>query len=291
MMIVIDRLTKKYLQARVLNEVSLRIPRGMYGLLGPNGAGKTTLMHILTTLTAPSSGMVTIEDYEIGRDDQEIRGLIGFLPQEFGMYMKLTAWEYLDLIGVYKGMKVKRARRIAVEDVLEQVNLTAERNKKVSKLSGGMRRRLGIAQALLNDPQIIIADEPTVGLDPEERLRFRNLLRTLSLEKVVLLSTHIVSDIEDTCDHLAIMRTGEVLYEGTQEQLAEQLRDQVWSGVIDPRELDALRNKATIISSHRAPDGEEVRVVCSEAPFSQARKVYPHLEDAYIYLTGGRRND
>lgn len=287
-MITIDHLTKKYSRARALNEVSLRIPRGMYGLLGPNGAGKTTLMHILVTLIPPSSGTVKVGDYELGKDDQQIRGLIGFLPQEFGMYMKLTAREYLDLIGVFKGMKVGRARKQAVDNVLEQVNLTAERSKKVGKLSGGMRRRLGIAQALLDDPQVIIADEPTVGLDPEERLRFRNLLRSLSLEKIVLLSTHIVSDIEDTCDQLAILRTGEVLYEGTQQQLVEQLRDQVWSGVIDPCELGELQNRATIISSHRAPDGEEVRVVCPESPFPNARVMYPHLEDAYIYLTGGR---
>jgi ABC-2 type transport system ATP-binding protein len=286
-MISIDRLTKSYSSAKVLKDVCLRIPHGMYGLLGPNGAGKTTLMHILVTLIPIGSGTITIGEYTLGKHDREIRKMIGFLPQEFGMYNKLTAREYLDLIGTMKGMKHSKARHLAIADVLEQVNLAGEAWKKIGGMSGGMKRRLGIAQALLGDPQVIVADEPTVGLDPEERLRFRNLLRSWSLEKTVLLSTHIVSDIEDTCDRLAVLRTGEVLYQGTQLDLTRQLQGKVWTGVVDDEQVPELGKRIAILSSRRDRDGEEVRVVSEELPFPDARPVYANLEDAYMYLAGG----
>ncbi|RKN64433.1 ATP-binding cassette domain-containing protein [Paenibacillus ginsengarvi] len=286
-MISIDRLTKSYSSAKVLKEICLHIPHGMFGLLGPNGAGKTTLMHILVTLITANSGTVTIGDYTLGKHDREIRKIIGFLPQEFGMYNKLTAWEYLDLIGTLKGMKISRARRLAIADLLEQVNLAGEARKKIGSMSGGMRRRLGIAQALLGDPLVIVADEPTVGLDPEERLRFRNLLRSWSLEKTVLLSTHIVSDIEDTCDRLAVLRSGVVLYTGTQPDLILQLQGKMWTGVVHAEELPAIKKRTLVLSSRRDRDGEEVRVVSEELPFPEARSVYPNLEDAYMVLAGG----
>lgn len=290
-MITIDRLTKSYSSANVLKEVCLQIPQGMFGLLGPNGAGKTTLMHILVTLVTATSGTVTIGDYTLGKHDQEIRKIIGFLPQEFGMYNKLQAWEYLDLIGTMKGMKQSKTRRLAIADVLEQVNLAREARKRIGSMSGGMKRRLGIAQALLGDPRVIVADEPTVGLDPEERLRFRNLLRSWSLDKTVLLSTHIVSDIEDTCDRLAVLRSGEVLYIGTQPDVIRQLQGKIWVGVVHTEKLPDLRKRVAILSSRRERDGEEVRVVSGESPFSDARSVYPNLEDAYMYMTGGGKVD
>lgn len=286
-MIAIDRLTKQYGSARALNEVTLHIPRGMYGLLGPNGAGKTTLMQILVTLTKPTSGTVTVGGYTIGRDDRDIRRIIGFVPQEFGMYNKLTAWEYLDLIGTLKGMDDRRERHRAVEERLEQVNLSAEARKRVGRLSGGMRRRLGIAQALLGDPQLIVADEPTVGLDPEERMRFRNLLRSWSLERTVLLSTHIVSDIEHTCDRLAVLKHGQLLAEGTQEQLTGALRGKLWLGVAERGEVAELAKRMRILASRLEADGEELRVVSETRPFAGAREVSPGLEDAYLVVTGG----
>lgn len=270
-MITVEKLSKVYTKGKVLHDLSLTIPTGVYGLLGPNGAGKTTLMHILVTLLAPTSGTVKIGDYTLGKDDPYIRRMIGFLPQEFGMYNKLTPWEYLDLIGTFKGMNASRQRRAEIDEVLEQVNLEAVRRKKIKGLSGGMKRRLGIAQALLGNPPIIIADEPTAGLDVEERHRFRRLLRTWGLEKTIVVSTHIVSDIEDTCERIAILKTGQLLYDGLIDDLLERLNGQIWQGIIEKEKLPDLEERATVLSQNRVRDGVEVRVVSGDIPFPEAR--------------------
>lgn len=286
-MITVEKLSKAYTRAKVLHDISFTIPNGVYGLLGPNGAGKTTLMHILVTLLAPTSGTVTIGDYKLGKDDQHIRRMIGFLPQEFGMYSKLTPWEYLDLIGTFKGMTESRKRRAEIDEVLEQVNLEAVSRKKIRGLSGGMKRRLGIAQALLGNPPIIIADEPTVGLDVEERHRFRSLLRSWGVEKTIVLSTHIVSDIEDTCERIAILKTGQLLYDGLIDDLLERLNGQVWHGIIENEMLPGITERATLLSQNLVRKGVEVRVVSGDVPFPDARASSPSLEDAYLFMTGG----
>jgi ABC-type multidrug transport system ATPase subunit len=288
-MIAIEKLNKVYTRAKVLDDISFTIPQGVYGLLGPNGAGKTTLLHILVTLLAPTSGTVKIGDYLLGKDDHMIRRMIGFLPQEFGMYNKLTAWEYLDLVGTFKGLTDHRKRRTEIDEVLEKVNLEGASRKKIKGLSGGMKRRLGIAQALLGDPPILIADEPTVGLDVEERRRFRSLLKSWGVEKTIVLSTHIVSDIEDTCERIAILKTGRLLYDGLIEHLLERLNGRVWHGVIEKGMLPGLEERTIILSQNQVREGVEVRVVSEdeEKPFPEARLVSPSLEDAYLFVTGG----
>jgi len=288
MEIKIDQLSKTYGKGEPsLNRVTLTIGQGMFGLLGPNGAGKSTLMQVLATLQAPSFGEVFIGPYRIGRDDQRIRELLGYLPQEFGVYKKLTAYEYLDYIALMKGLTNSRDRRRQVTDMLERVNLTAVKNKKIGGFSGGMKQRVGIAQALLGDPQVIIVDEPTAGLDPEERIRFRNLLGELSANKIVILSTHIVGDIESSCSRLAVMRKGNLLFQGTQEQLLEQVAGEVWSGVIADAALQELRAKQLVVSARKVAAGQEVRIVAEHPPFEGAAPIAPGLEDAYMKVIGG----
>ena len=288
-MIAIEKLNKVYTRAKVLDDISFTIPQGVYGLLGPNGAGKTTLLHILVTLLAPTSGTVKIGDCLLGKDDPLIRRMIGFLPQEFGMYSKLTVWEYLDLVGTFKGLTDHRKRRTEIDEVLEKVNLEGASRKKIKGLSGGMKRRLGIAQALLGDPPILIADEPTVGLDVEERRRFRSLLKSWGVEKTIVLSTHIVSDIEDTCERIAILKTGRLLYDGLIERLLEQLNGKVWHGIIEKGMLPGLEERTIILSQNQVREGVEVRVASEEEgkPFPDARPGLPSLEDAYLFVTGG----
>lgn len=217
--IVISHLSQSYGRKVALDDVSLVIPQGMFGLLGPNGAGKTTLMKTLATLLAPKSGEVTVWGVPLSQTSK-IREMTGYLPQEFSLYPSMTVFEALDYLGVLSGME-KRKRQDRIVDLLLQVNLSDRANTKIKSLSGGMKRRLGIAQALLHDPRIIIADEPTAGLDPEERVRFRELFQELAKEKTVLLSTHIVSDIEETCENLAVLGSGRLRYAGTVSGLLE----------------------------------------------------------------------
>lgn len=217
--IVISHLCQSYGNKEALVDVSLTIPRGMFGLLGRNGAGKTTLMKTLCTLLTPKMGEITVRGVPISQAG-DIRAMTGYLPQEFSMYPSMTVREVLDYLGVLSGME-KPLRKRRIGELLEQVNLTGQAGKRVKALSGGMKRRLGIAQALLHDPQIIIADEPTAGLDPEERVRFRELFCELAKEKTVLLSTHIVSDIEEACENLAILDNGRLRYTGTVKELLE----------------------------------------------------------------------
>lgn len=285
MKIEITKLVKTYggdKGVRALNDIDLLIEQGMFGLLGPNGAGKTTLMQILATLQPHTSGEIKIGQYTLGRDDQLIRRMLGYLPQEFGVYKKLSGEEYLDYVALMKGMKNSRERKKAVAQMLEQVNLTDKRKKRIGTYSGGMKQRIGIAQALLGNPQVIIVDEPTAGLDPEERIRFRNLLGELSINRIVLLSTHIVADIESSCNNMAIMRKGSLLFHGTQEQLLQKVERRIWTGMIADSALLSLKERCKIISSRKLQHEHEVRVLSDESPFAGATPSRPGLEDGYI---------
>lgn len=280
-------LRKEYGSTVALQDLTLQIDSGMFGLLGPNGAGKSTLMRILTTLLSPTTGTALVGGLDVTKHKREVRQLLGYLPQEFGLYRKLSAWELLDLIGSLKGIEPpQRRRREEVERVLRQVNLWDKRNQKVGGYSGGMKRRIGIAQALLGDPQLLIVDEPTAGLDPEERVRFRNLLTELSGDRVVILSTHIVGDIESSCNRLAVLRQGQLLFAGDQQELTNTASDQVWQVRVPERDLQRLKAVGRIVSTRREADQLSVRMIAQGNPFDLGEQVEPTLEDGYMALVG-----
>jgi len=258
----------------------------MFGLLGPNGAGKSTLMQILATVLPPTSGEVRIGDYRIGKDDQHIRRLLGYLPQTFGLYAKLTGEEFLNYIAVLKGVHDVGARRLIVKQLLDKVNLADKAKQKIKSYSGGMKQRIGIAQALIGDPQVIIVDEPTAGLDPEERIRFRNLLEELSLERIVLLSTHIVADIETSCSRLAVLNKGKVSFQGTPDEMIAKVESKVWSGTVREDEVYLYKLNGKVVSRRKTSGGYELRLVSETMPFPGAERATAGLEDAYIYLAG-----
>ncbi|MFW6136100.1 MAG: ABC transporter ATP-binding protein [Chloroflexota bacterium] len=286
MEIKIQRLTKDYGRVRALEDVSLHVRGGMFGLLGPNGAGKTTLMRILTTLLRPTSGAVTIEGVDVLHDPGWIRQRLGYIPQDFGFYGRLTAFEILDYVGAMKNVPSSQ-RRKQVESVLEEVNLTEYAHRKVGGFSGGMRQRLGIAQALLGDPELLVVDEPTAGLDPEERIRFRNLLARLSRQRTVILSTHIVADIEASCSGVAVLNQGRLVYSGTPQALAAEAEGQVWQVEIPTEAWPSVEARYPILSS-RVYDGRiQVRLLSAGTPPGQARLLEPGLEDGYVAVVKG----
>ncbi len=290
MHVEIKALRKEYGRTIALQDLSLTIDSGMFGLLGPNGAGKSTLMRILTTLLPPTSGTALIDGMDIRRKKREVRQLLGYLPQEFGLYRKLSAWELLDLIASLKGIGPARRRRTEVERVLRQVNLWDKRNQRVGGYSGGMKRRIGIAQALLGDPKLLIVDEPTAGLDPEERVRFRNLLTELSGDRVVILSTHIVGDIESSCNQLAVLRQGALMFAGSQQQLAEQAAKKVWQVQVPERDLQRLKSAGRVVSTRRDGEWIAVRLIAEQNPFDLGEQLEPTLEDGYMALVGQDQN-
>ncbi len=282
MRLEIEQLSKQFGTKKVLDSLNLVIEKGLFGLLGPNGAGKSTLMQVIATIIPKTSGQVRIGGYELGRQDREIRSLLGYLPQEFGVYQKLTGQEYLDYVATMKGIKSKKERREAVAMMLRKVNLEDKRDVRIGKYSGGMRQRIGIAQALLGDPKLIIVDEPTAGLDPEERMRFRDMLGELGAERIVLLSTHVVADIDHSCERIAIMQAGHIVFHGTQEELLRRVDGQVWTGHVGDEELAQLKQQAAIVTARRVGAAFEVRVLSAVAPFAGASRVAPGLEDGYI---------
>lgn len=268
---------------RALDGVDLDVPTGMYGLLGPNGAGKTTLMRVLAGILKPNSGYVRIGGHdattEPGRTN--VKRTLGYLPQDLGLYPDLKAWEFLDYVGILKGLEDKKARRRRVEELLETVALSDVANRKLKSFSGGMKRRVGIAQALLNDPRLLIVDEPTAGLDPEERIRFRNLLSDLAGDRTVLLSTHIVEDVAQTCRNLAVLAGGRVLFRGTTTGLIQRARGRVWTVETDgPRPEGDL----TVVSTLHLGDSTRYRVVGEVAAGPGATAAEPGLEDGYVWL-------
>lgn len=286
MEITIQQLGKTYKNDNhALKEISLEIENGMFGLLGPNGAGKTTLMRILVTLLEPSHGDVKVGELDLQRNRAEIRSMIGYLPQDFRVFTRLTTWEFLDYVAALAGIKNRIARIDAVDKMLEQVNLFDVRDRKCNKLSGGMKRRLGIAQALIGEPQIIIVDEPTVGLDPEERLRFRNVLADLSRKDIIIiLSTHIVGDISSTCQDMALLNKGGIVFNGSPEKLIDKAKGHVWRIAASDSELEKIKEAYPVISTVPSEHGYEVQVVGDELVGFSGKQVEPNLEDAYVYF-------
>jgi len=269
-----------------LKDFSLDIKPGILGLLGPNGAGKSTFMRMLATITKPTEGQILYDDINIVQHPDTLRAVLGYLPQDFGVYPNLNAIEFLEYMAAIKGLDA-RASKKRIEELLQVVNLVEAAKRPLGGYSGGMKQRVGIAQALLNDPQLLIVDEPTVGLDPEERVRFRNLLSDLSGERIVILSTHIVSDVEATATHIALVNKGQLLREDAPENLLKELENKVWEWTVHSDDLPALKQKHIISGTIRRSDGVQVRVVSESKPEANAQNTAPNLEDAYLYFIGG----
>src|SRR5438270_8368323 len=271
-----------------LDTVDMNIPGGMFGLLGPNGAGKTTLMRIMAGILRPTSGDLYIGEYDCNTEHGRtaVKRIQGYLPQDLGVYPDLSAGEFLDYIGILKGMDDRKARRHRVNELLEIVSLTSAANRKLKTYSGGMKRRIGIAQALLYDPKLLIVDEPTAGLDPEERIRFRNLLSDLGGDRTVLLSTHIVEDIAQTCRNLAIMKSGKVVFQGTTAELVGETRGKVW--IITTQGIKPEGN-FTVVSTLNMGTTIQYRVVGELSPRAGAVPAEPSLEDSYVWLMREQR--
>jgi ABC-type multidrug transport system ATPase subunit len=280
---------------RALDDVSLEIGRGMYGLLGPNGAGKSTLMRCVATLQVPSAGTLRFEPnggpaIDIVREPDQLRRLLGYLPQDFGVYPRVSALDMLDHLAVLKGVGHGGERRATVEALLQQVNLWDVRKKPIAGFSGGMRQRFGIAQALIGDPKLIIVDEPTAGLDPEERNRFHNLLAEIGQNVVVILSTHIVDDVADLCSNMAIIAAGRIVRTGVPHDLIAAMRGRVWRKAIAKEDLAALRERMEVISTRLREGRTVVHVVAEDAPAAGFEPVEASLEDVYFAtLSGARR--
>ena len=284
MKLAISRLSKQYRRDLWgLREFDLELGRGVIGLLGPNGAGKSTLMRMLATITPPSEGTILWNDVDIVRSPDTLRAVLGYLPQDFGVYPNLTGIEFLEYMAAIKGMEAKSARR-RIDELLVVVNLVNAARRPLGGYSGGMKQRVGIAQALLNDPQLLIVDEPTVGLDPEERVRFRNLLSDLAGERIILLSTHIVSDVEATATEIVIINKGRKIQHATPEKLLGLLEGKVWQWMATSETLPALKQKYILSGTVRHDNGIQVRVVSEVAPNPEAQRVAPNLEDVYLSL-------
>lgn len=266
---------------RAVDGVDLRLGAGVLGLLGPNGAGKSSLMRVLATITRPTSGTVRFDGVDIAAHPEPLRRVLGYLPQDFGVYPHLTAREFLRYLAAVKGLSTASAKR-RVDELLELVNLHDTGRKRLGAFSGGMRQRVGIAQALLNDPRVLIVDEPTAGLDPEERMRFRNLLGDLAADRIVILSTHVVSDVEAVADDIAVMTAGSVRFHGRPEELLRRVRGLVWECVIGSAELAGFRAAHTVSRASRTSDGVRVRVLSARPPALGAVEVLADLEDAYL---------
>ncbi|MBN1924985.1 MAG: ABC transporter ATP-binding protein [Prolixibacteraceae bacterium] len=283
--ISIQELTKIYPNGhKALKDINLEIGNGMFGLLGANGAGKSTLMRILVSLMHPTSGKVLVNGMDLKKHRRKVRSYTGYLPQDFSAFPKLRAWEFLDYSARLAGVKDKRKRRDEIDEMLEEVGLYEARERFANNLSGGMKRRLGIAQALIGDPKIIIVDEPTTGLDPDERIRFRNLLTKISSRDVIIvLSTHIVGDISSTCHHMALLRNGRLVYDGSPEDLIDMARGKVWKISASHEQFDEVSVHFNVISSIPSVGGWELEVVTDSPDGYNAAPMDPNLEHAYVY--------
>ncbi len=286
MEIQIKNLEKEYKNHfKALENVNLTINDGIFGLLGPNGAGKSTLMRIIVTLLKPTSGKVLVNGKELSESRKEVRSILGYLPQDFRFFVKLRTWEFLDYAASLAGLNNKKERLAAVDEMLEQVGLFDVRNRFANKLSGGMKRRLGIAQALIGDPKIIIVDEPTTGLDPEERIRFRNILSNLSQKEVIIiLSTHIVGDISSTCSKMALLNEGGVHFEGVPEDFVKLADGHVFRTHVLFDEMKNLNERYPVVSSIPGDSGYEVELVADKLDGFSGEIIPPNLEHAYVYF-------
>lgn len=282
MEINIKHLNKSYGKQKALHNICLNIPVGMYGLLGENGAGKTTLMRILATILEPTSGDVKINNVDI-KDKKNVRKIIGYLPQEFSVYPNMNVYSALDYIGILAELP-RKVRQERITHLLNQVNLEQEKNKRFKNLSGGMKRRFGIAQALLNNPKVLIIDEPTAGLDPEERLRFYNLLSELASDRIILLSTHIASDIEATCSKAAVLCSGDVIFEGDLEALLQISSGKVYSVSFPQDELERFKRNYQVISVHQNGKDISCRFFSAENQKQNWTACETTVEDSYMYL-------
>ncbi|MFH0843669.1 MAG: ABC transporter ATP-binding protein [Bacteroidota bacterium] len=285
MKIEIQALNKIYPNGNhALKDINLEFVTGMFGLLGPNGAGKSSLMRIMVTLMKPTSGVVLVDGRDIQKHRKEVREMLGYLPQDFRFFTSLKTWEFLDYSGSLAGMKNRKQRISEVDRLLDQVGLLEVRDRQANKLSGGMKRRLGIAQALIGNPRIIIVDEPTTGLDPDERIRFRNILSQLSQNDVtIILSTHIVGDISSTCQGMALLSRGELVFSGSPESLIKEADGHVFKLTLTPHEYEMVKGKYDVISTIPVEAGWEVQVVADEIPDYPYTNIIPNIEHAYVY--------
>jgi ABC-2 type transport system ATP-binding protein len=282
MQLEISGISKQY-SASVwgLRDFSLAVQPGILGLLGPNGAGKSTLMRIIATVTKATRGQVKWNDQDALRSPDALRSILGYLPQDFGVYPHLNAVEFLEYLAAVKGLDAQSARQ-RIDELLMLVNLADARKRPLGGYSGGMKQRIGIAQALLNDPKLLIADEPTAGLDPEERVRFRNLLSELAGDRIVILSTHIVSDVEAVATDIAIVANGTLVAHASPEDLLRSVQDKVWEWMVPSAELTPTRQRFSVTSIVRRSEGAQVRVIASAQPVPSAVRAAPTLEDAYL---------
>ena len=283
-MIAVTRLTKTYAgNVQALRGIDLEIGPGMFGLVGPNGAGKTTLMRILAGLLRPTQGSALVLGHDVttAQGKQAVKSALGYLPQELGLYPDLTAREFLDYIAILKGIADARTRRAQIDELLDLVGLAREADRRLKTYSGGMKRRVGVAQSLLGDPQLLIVDEPTAGLDPEERVRLRNLLADTAARCAVILSTHIVEDISQSCNDLAVIQEGRVVFRGSPRHLISQARGNVWNIVTAGERPDS---ELIVISTLQLEDGVQFRVLGDASAYRAAVPIEPSLEDGYIWL-------
>jgi ABC-type multidrug transport system ATPase subunit len=284
MKLKIDNLSKQYRRdVWGLRDFSLEVGPGVIGLLGPNGAGKSTLMRMLATITRPTSGTILWDDVDIVRSPDALRAVLGYLPQDFGIYQHLTPREFLEYMAAVKGLDGRAARR-RIDELLAVVNLVEAERRPLGGFSGGMKQRVGIAQALLNDPKLLIVDEPTAGLDPEERVRFRNLLSDISGERIIFLSTHIVSDVEASATEIVVISKGRKVDEAPPEQMLHCLDGKVWQWIVPSAALSGIQQKHLISGTVRRQDGVQLRVVSDAAPAAEAEALEPSLEDVYLHL-------
>ena len=285
MALILDGLTKTFSSFPAVNNLSYTMDTGVYGLLGVNGAGKTTLMRMLCTLLTPTSGTITWDGQDIFSLGSAYRNLLGYLPQDFGYYPDFSVQDYLLYIASIKGLCPATARQ-RMQNLLEQVGLTQVRRQKMKKLSGGMKRRAGIAQAMLNDPKILILDEPTAGLDPKERIRFRNLISELAENRLVLLSTHIVSDVEYIADQTLLMKDGSLVHHGTSQQLLAAAPTQVWTCTVPRAQADQLLHQYPVVNLKTLPQGVQLRVLSQTPPTPEAHPAEMTLEDLFLHYFG-----
>lgn len=286
----LDHLTKKFGDFTAVNHINLTMKNGVYGLLGVNGAGKTTLMRMLCTLLKPTSGTIRCDGRDIFKMDSEYRRLLGYLPQEFGFYPEFSVQDYLLYIAALKGIPPAAAKE-RVKELLFKVGLSKAAHKKMKKLSGGMKRRAGIAQAMLNNPKILILDEPTAGLDPNERIRFRNLISELSEQRLVLLSTHIVSDIEYIANEIWLMKDGDLMHKGSADEIINSMSETVWECFVEKNMVSDFIKKYRISNMKTEPDGIILRIISQERPFTNAKCVKASLEDVFLYYFGEKAGD
>lgn len=269
---------------KALDNINLDIEKGMFGMLGPNGAGKSTLMRTIAALQDPDQGSITLGDIDVLKQKEEFRKVLGYLPQDFGFYPNVTALEQLTHFAILKGISDKKERKDTVKALLSQTNLYEARNRNISSFSGGMRQRFGIAQALLGNPKLVIADEPTAGLDPLERNRFHNLLSEIGENVIVILSTHIVDDVKDLCSRMVIMNHGKILLEGTPSKALDTVKENIWSKLIEKEQLTDYKKNHAVISSKVAEGKLLIHVYAAQHPGDNFEQVYPNLEDVYFSL-------